>query len=147
MRTIAYGVALAALCFGVSGCATVIRGTTTEFTVKSEPPEAKVATSTGFGCDSTPCTFKMPRKNAFDITVSKAGYVTQTQHIRSEVSGAGGAGMAGNIVAGGLIGMAVDGSDGAMNDLKPNPLTVTLEKAGPTQAEAAPAAHAAVAAR
>ena len=90
----------------------------------------------------------MPRKDAFDITVSKAGYVTQTQHIRSEVSGAGGAGMAGNILIGGVIGMAVDGTDGAMNDLKPNPLTITLDKAGPTQAEAAPSASpAAVAAR
>ncbi len=35
--------------------------------------------------------------------------------------------MAGNIVAGGVIGMVVDGTSGAMNDLLPNPMDVTLE--------------------
>jgi hypothetical protein len=84
----------------------------------------------------------MPRKDAFRITVSKDGYVSQTHDITSSVSGAGGTAMAGNILIGGLIGGAIDATSGAMNDLKPNPLIVTLR----TPAEEAAARAAAPAA-
>jgi hypothetical protein len=96
-----------------------------------------VKTSTGFTCGPTPCQIKLPRKTPFDATITLTGYEPQTVHVRSEVGGGGAAGMAGNVIAGGLIGMAVDGSDGAMNDLKPNPLTITLQ---PVTTSAAPAA-------
>jgi hypothetical protein len=36
--------------------------------------------------------------------------------------------MAGNVILGGVIGAVADASSGAMNDLVPNPLNVTLEK-------------------
>jgi hypothetical protein len=111
-----------------SGCATVTRGTTEQFRVTSTPPGASVKTSTGFSCDATPCSMKMPRKAEFDVTVSKVGYASKTQHVRSVVGGGGAAGMAGNVVLGGVIGMVVDGSDGSMNDLKPNPLDVKLDQ-------------------
>jgi hypothetical protein len=109
-----------------SGCATITRGTTVDFVVESEPPGAAVKTSNGFVCPATPCTFKMPRKDSFDVTLSKAGFVEQSGHITSLMSGGGATGMAGNILIGGLIGVAVDASSGAMNDLTPNPLKVTL---------------------
>ena len=48
----------------------------------------------------------------------------------------GSAGMAGNVILGGLIGAAVDANNGATQDLVPNPLRVTLE------AETAPGAAA-----
>ena len=120
-----------ALCagLGLGGCATVTRGTTTTISVVSEPPGASVKTSNGFACSPTPCGMKVPRKDGFDVTVSKDGFQPVTSHVRAVVSGGGGAGFAGNIVAGGLIGMAVDGSNGSMNDLVPNPVKVTLEPA------------------
>lgn len=40
----------------------------------------------------------------------------------------GGAGMAGNVLLGGIVGAGVDAYSGAMDDIVPNPLTVTLEK-------------------
>lgn len=107
-------------------CATVTRGTSQQFTVTSTPEGARVSTSNGFTCESTPCTFRMPRKDAFRATVSKDGYVSQEHEIDSRISGAGGAGFAGNVLVGGVIGMAVDGNSGAMKDLTPNPLVVTL---------------------
>jgi hypothetical protein len=55
------------------------------------------------------------------------------------MSGGGGAGFAGNILAGGLIGMGVDATSGAMNDLMPNPLHVDLLPVAPVVAVAAPA--------
>lgn len=141
IRLIAAAFAMSAL----SACATVTRGTTTEFKVESTPPGAKVETSNGFSCASTPCTFNMPRKEAFDITVSKKGFQDSKTSIASELSGAGAAGMAGNVIAGGLIGMGIDATSGALKDLKPNPLQVTLtpievaEKVAEPAAEAAPA--------
>ena len=118
--------ALVGVALSVPACATLTRGTTQQFTVESTPPGAHVTTSNGFECVSTPCTFRMSRKDGFNVTVSKDGYVSQTVEVTSSMSGAGGAALAGNVLVGGLIGGAVDATSGALNDLKPNPLTVTL---------------------
>ena len=90
MRPFARAALAAALCVGVGACATVTRGTHTKYTFASEPAGAAVKTSSGFSCTSTPCTLKLPRKEAFDATVSKAGYKSQTVHVKSEVRGGGG---------------------------------------------------------
>jgi hypothetical protein len=118
--------ALVGVALSLPACATVTRGTSQTFTVESTPPGARVSTSNGFACDATPCTFRMPRKDAFRATVSMDGYVTQEHNITSEYAGGGAAGFAGNVLIGGVIGMAVDGSSGAMKDLTPNPLVITL---------------------
>lgn len=131
---------LASLALSLPACATITRGTTQQFTVETTPPGARASTSNGFECVSTPCTFRMPRKDPFQVTVALDGYVTQTVEVTSSVSGGGGAAMAGNILVGGLIGGAVDATSGAMNDLKPNPLMVVLQT--PAQQAAAQAAPA-----
>jgi hypothetical protein len=133
---------LAGVALSLPACATVTRGSSQQFTVESTPPGAQVSTSNGFECQATPCTFRMPRKDAFRVTVAKDGYVTQTHDITSSISGAGGTAMAGNILIGGIIGGAIDANSGAMNDLKPNPLSVTLR----TPAEEAAAARTSAAA-
>jgi hypothetical protein len=107
---------------------TITRGANDAWTVNTTPVGAAVKTSNQFACDATPCTFKMPRRSEFDVTITKAGYKAWTGHVTHHVGGAGGAGMAGNVLVGGLIGMGVDASSGAMLDLVPNPLSVTLEK-------------------
>lgn len=122
----ARALALAGVALCLPACATITRGSSQEFTVESTPPGARVSTSNGFQCDATPCTFRMPRKDAFRATVSLDGYVTQEHEIGSGISGGGAAGMAGNVIFGGVIGAVVDGNSGAMNDLTPNPLVVTL---------------------
>ena len=118
---------LASLALSLPACATITRGTTQQFTVETTPPGARASTSNGFECVSTPCTFRMPRKDPFRVTVALDGYASQTVEVTSGVSGAGGTAMAGNILVGGLIGGAVDATSGAMNDLKPNPLVVVLQ--------------------
>ncbi|HVV34614.1 MAG TPA: PEGA domain-containing protein [Vitreimonas sp.] len=128
-----------ALCVSAAGCATIVRGTSEDFVVESTPTGATVQTSNGFQCASTPCTFHMQRKTGFTVTVAKDGYQTATATVLSNMSGGGGAGFAGNILAGGLIGMGVDATSGAMNDLMPNPLHVDLLPVAPVVAVAAPA--------
>lgn len=118
--------ALAAAALTLPACATITRGSSQEFTVESTPPGARVSTSNGFQCDATPCTFRMPRKDAFRASISMPGYVTQEVQIKSGISGEGAAGLAGNVIFGGVVGAVVDGTSGAMNDLTPNPLIVTL---------------------
>ncbi|HYC97543.1 translation initiation factor 2 [Brevundimonas sp.] len=150
-RFAARALTLVGVALSLPACATITRGTTQAFTVESTPPGASVSTSNGFQCDATPCTFRMPRKDAFRATVSMDGYVTQEHEIASGMSGAGGAGFAGNVLVGGLIGMTVDANSGAMKDLTPNPLVVTLRtpaeeaawRAGEADRQAAAAATAA----
>lgn len=111
----------------LSACATVTRGSNDTWTVETTPSGAAVRTSNGFACDQTPCSFKMPRKSEFTVNITKPGYKPWTGQVTHKVSGAGGAGMAGNVLVGGVIGAGVDVATGAMLDLVPNPLTVTLE--------------------
>jgi hypothetical protein len=118
--------ALVGVALSLPACATITRGSSQEFTVESTPPGARVSTSNGFQCDATPCTFRMPRKDEFRATVSLDGYVSQEHSIGSGISGGGAAGLAGNVVFGGIIGGVVDASSGALNDLTPNPLVVIL---------------------
>lgn len=117
---------LAVLAASLGGCATVTRGTQEQFTVSSTPPGAQARTSTGFTCDSTPCTFKMPRKDSFVVTVSKDGYTPVETQIAPHVAGTGGAAFVGNALIGGVIGAGLDIYSGATMDLGPNPLNVTL---------------------
>lgn len=136
MRNLLNAASALALASTLGACATITRGTTTQFTVESSPPAAQVKTSTGFNCEATPCTFKMPRKEKFVVTVSKAGYKTATLQIGTKVAGSGAAGFVGNALIGGVIGAGVDVASGATLDLSPNPAYVSLEPDAPTPAVA-----------
>ncbi len=76
----------------------------------------------------------MARKSEFGVDITKVGYKAWHGQVTNKVSGAGGAGMAGNVLVGGIIGAGIDMSTGAMLDLVPNPLVVKLE-ATPAVAE------------
>ena len=132
--------ALLVVAFAASSaaCATVTRGTTEAWTVETDPGGAAVKTTAGFACDATPCTFKMSRKAEFDVTITKPGYKTVNTRVTHQTAGAGAAGMAGNVLVGGLIGVGIDAVSGATQELKPNPLVIKLEAEGQTVA-AAPA--------
>lgn len=112
----------------VAGCATVTRGTNDVLEIQTTPIGAQVTTSNGFSCQQTPCTIKMPRRSEFDVDITKAGYKPARVHVTHKVAGAGGAAMAGNVILGGVIGAGVDAGTGAMLDLVPNPVNITLER-------------------
>ena len=125
----------------LGACATVVRGTKQKFTIQSSPPAAEAKTSLGVTC-TTPCTFKTDRKTRFTVTVSKDGYETQTVPVGRHMTKDGGIiTFGGNWVIGGAIGMGIDATSGAMFDLWPNPLIVTLKPKGEVAATA-PAAPA-----
>lgn len=111
----------------VAGCATVTRGTTDVLVVNSLPQGAQVQLSNGMSCTATPCSFKLPRKSDLKVTVSKERCQTVVTNVTHKTAGAGAAGVAGNVLVGGLIGLGVDAATGASQDLVPNPLEVTLQ--------------------
>ena len=112
--------------FSLSACATITRGTSETFKVITTPTAAAVALSTGERCTS-PCALKLKRKIEFTVTATKVGYQPATARVESKIKGGGVAGAAGNLVFGGIIGGVVDGSNGSMRDLVPNPLYMTLQ--------------------
>ena len=112
----------------LGACATVTRGTNAAWEVSSIPPGAAVSTTNGMQCAATPCSLKMSRKSEFVATLTKPGYKPATVQVTHKIGTGGGAAMAGNVLVGGLIGGGLDLATGAMNDLTPNPVTLTLEK-------------------
>ncbi len=120
----------------VAACATVTRGTKQAYVIETDPPGAQVALSTGQTC-VTPCALRLPRKRGFTVEITREGYEPVQATVSSGVSTGGAAGMAGNVILGGLIGAVVDGASGAMRDLRPNPLQVAMVPAGSAPAAVA----------
>jgi len=115
-----------------TGCATITRGKMDAMVIESTPANVTATLHTVGGditC-STPCALELKRKDAFTVTFTKDGYETITTNVVPVQASAGSAGMAGNILFGGLIGAAVDAGSGAMKDLTPNPLVVKMIKIG-----------------
>lgn len=127
-------ISLLALC---TSCASIINGTTQNVPITSTPENATV-TATGGDITlkgTTPCTLDLKRKHHQTLTISAPGYKTSTVQLQSVLSGA----VAGNIIAGGLIGWGVDAATGGDSKLVPETISVTLapdpvaiEQAGPT---------------
>ena len=120
----------------LSACASITRGTKQQFYVNSDPSGAEVEMSNGLRC-RTPCKLKVGRKSDFVVRVIKDGYQPAEVHVQGKVKGGGAAGgLAGNALLGGVIGLGIDASTGAMLNLRPNPVTVTLVPVGSEPAAA-----------
>jgi hypothetical protein len=136
MRT----VGIVALCAIVGGCASVTRGTTENISIASTPSGAQ-ATISGLEVPTaciTPCAIVAKRNADIAVTFEKEGYQPQVVQLTTEIPATGAAGFAGNILAGGLVGMGVDAVTGAATDHKPNPVMVTLEPIAPPTRAAPP---------
>jgi hypothetical protein len=148
-----FGWSLAAATLLFAGCASITRGTSEAVTFDSEPSGAEMRSlvrnichdegsctnsenderfaapnrehSPGPSC-VTPCTIEVKRSDELIVTFIKPGYEPITIDLGRNVSGAGGLGFAGNVIAGGATGMVVDGITGAAMDHVPNPMKVVL---------------------
>ncbi len=127
MNTWRRGTVLGALL--LSGCATVTRGTTDVLVIETEPPGAEATLSNGLRC-RTPCALTLRRNETVVVDIVREGYEPVRATVKPRIAGAGAAGMAGNVILGGLIGAAIDAGSGAMYDLAPNPLRVRLVPLG-----------------
>ena len=106
----------------LTGCATIVKGTTQAIPVASEPTGARVSVD-GTSAGTTPTTVTLSRKSNHMVTIEKDGYQSESVAITKSM----GAAVAGNIIAGGLVGWGVDAVSGAQYNLNPTTVNVRLQ--------------------
>jgi hypothetical protein len=123
--------ALAALGFALSGCASIVTGTTQMIAVSSPPVEGascSLTSSEGTVNVVTPGSVKVHKtKSDLHVVCNKDGYKEGSAVLVSHFNGA----TVGNVILGGGIGLIVDASTGA-NFTFPDKVEVPMESlAGP----------------
>ena len=114
------------LYFLVTGCATIVRGSSDEVLINSDPDEAEVTISNGMFC-RTPCNIELKRKSDLIVKIEKEGFKTVRTALISTMDGASlGIGTAANFLFFPVVNDVVDYSTRANYSLKPNPLFVRL---------------------
>ncbi len=108
------------MCTILPSCASIVHGTRQKIAVSTNPPGAII--SDGENTVQSPGTMNLKRNQDYILTITKPGYETETVKITHVISGA----VAGNILAGGLIGWGVDAVSGAQWRLEPETITVNL---------------------
>ncbi|MBI5769360.1 MAG: PEGA domain-containing protein [Verrucomicrobia bacterium] len=104
-----------------SGCASIVKGTTQEIPIASEPAGARVSVD-GNPAGTTPTKAVLSRKQNHMVTLEKEGYETENVAVTKSIGGA----VAGNIIAGGLVGWGVDAMTGAQYNLHPETVNIRL---------------------
>ena len=118
-------VALVFVYFLTTGCATIIKGTTQEIPISSDPSGADILVD-GQLVGTTPADVEIKRKRDHLVVIEKTNYQPKSVAVVKNVGGA----VWGNIIAGGLIGWGVDAASGAQNNLTPKTIYVRLEPVG-----------------
>lgn len=118
-------IAMAGAAVGLSGCATVINGTSQKYQIRSDPEGALATLSNGQTC-TTPCELSLKRRHDLRIDFERDGYEPAYVLVQSRTGGA----VAGNLLLGGLVGGLVDSSNGASNHLHPRPLHLRMVPVG-----------------
>lgn len=108
----------------VAGCATIMHGSHQDVGIGSSPTGASVMID-NVQNGMTPVIAKLTRKDNHVITITMPGYAPFSATVTRSVSGW----VWGNLVFGGLIGLAVDGISGGIYKLTPEQLTGTLAQA------------------
>ena len=112
----------------LGGCATALKGSTQEVRIGVSGPESatcKASNASGAWTVKAPGTVKVERSGgALSITCEAEGFNKDTRVVSSEFNGA----TVGNILLGGLIGVAIDAASGA-NYSYPETVQLTLEPA------------------
>ena len=102
-------------------CASIIHGTQQDVGISSTPTGAQVTIDGAVG-GTTPFVAKLRRKENHIVRMELAGYQPYETTVTHSVSGW----VWGNVVFGGLIGLAVDAISGGLYQLTPEQLSATL---------------------
>lgn len=111
-----------ALLLSTAACATIVQGSNQDIAVNSTPAGASV-TVDGQPMGTTPATLKLSRGNAHTLRLDLAGYAPYEMQLERKMSGW----VWGNIVFGGIVGVIVDASTGAMYRLSPGTVDAALQ--------------------
>lgn len=105
-------------------CCTIIHGTHQDFAIGSQPTNAEV-TVDGKILGHTPVTATLTRKDNHTLRIALAGYQPYEINVTHHVSGW----VFGNIIFGGLIGLAVDAITGGLYALDSEQVMAQLTQA------------------
>jgi len=129
MKTLMLTIAAVGLCLGA--CNTMTRGTESEVTITASPRGARIWTSLGHRCPSSPCVVKVERTAVFTAYAEAKGYQPGSVDVKPLISGQAAPGVIGNaILPGGSVGLVIDAANGAMLDHTPNPAHIELVPIG-----------------
>lgn len=114
-----YFIPLLILCvvFSVTGCATIIRGTKQTIPVQSTPEVVSLDVSNR-GTYTTPTSLELNRNNEYTLTFTKEGYGSARVYITKHF----------NWMVFLFLGSLLDVATGAVYDLKPDTVLVSLVK-------------------
>ncbi|HEC60964.1 MAG TPA: hypothetical protein ENI27_01780 [bacterium] len=128
MRTVKYIVIIVSvLCLSFSSCATIVSGSSQDVTINTQPTaQIEITSDTGrvFYSGESPTVVKLPRKHTYTVTVKAGGYGNQMVLITKQFN----VWFVGNILIGGIIGGVVDIMTGAMWNLQPEIVRISLER-------------------
>lgn len=137
MKSLIIPLTAACVCILVSGCASVVDGGPKTVRINSKPAGAEFTVYDREGkavaSKTTPASVSLQRGDGmfkganYRVAFEAPGYSPGDAQIKSEVNGW----YYGNIMFGGLIGMLVDGSTGAMWTLSPTDINYNLVSSTP----------------
>jgi hypothetical protein len=105
----------------LTACATIMHGTTQGVTLASTPSSARVLVD-GKAVGTTPAVAKLARKTNHVVRFELDGYQPFEAPLTRKTSGWAW----GNLIFGGLIGIAIDAGNGALYELTPTQLAATM---------------------
>lgn len=123
MERIFIWILLVVVIFSTTGCATIMQGTTQSVGISSTPSGAKVIVDNQEK-GKTPIVVELKRKDNHFVKIEMDGYLPYEATFTRSTSGW----VWGNIVFGGLIGLAVDAISGGLYKLTPEQVAATLQK-------------------
>lgn len=123
MRSITPPSIVAGALLVLAGCATIMHGTQQDVGFGSVPTSAKVTIDNERSA-TTPAVIRISRKDNHVVRIELDGYLPYEATLTRGVSGW----VWGNLVIGGLVGLAVDAISGGLYKLSPEQLTATLGK-------------------
>ena len=107
----------------LTGCATIVTGTSTDVAIQSDPQEAEIKIN-GQDYGDTPKTVTLDSDRSHTVELQLEGYETETVQFRKSTSGW----LAGNILLGGIPGLIIDVASGGMYVLSPKQLNADLDE-------------------
>jgi len=118
-------VAILAL-FSLTACASIMHGTSQDIGISSSPSGAGVVIDNGVVSGQTPYIAKLSRGDNHIVKISMDGFQPAELTLTKSVSGW----VWGNLVFGGIIGLAVDAMTGGLYSLNPPQLQAALARQG-----------------
>ena len=126
MKRLIYSTIICILLIQLTGCATIMHTSRQEVGISSQPSGATVFVN-GVEGGRTPLSMNLKRKNLHFIKIELDGYLPYEITLTRKTSGW----IWGNIIFGGLIGLAVDAITGGMYKLTPEQVMAELRKDSP----------------